>query len=56
MSLKSHKKFQMKIFKFFIIIYALSNSFNTSSGPRYVKHFAHKWETVCAVEIKAYKT
>lgn len=55
---KRHKKkFKLKFSSnFFIIIYRSSNSFNTSSGPKYVKHFAHKWETVCAVEIKAYKT
>lgn len=55
-------KDSQKIFKFkfssnfFIIIYTSSNSFNTNSGPKYVKHFAYKWVTVCAVEIKAYKT
>lgn len=52
----SQKIFKLKFSSnFFIIIYTASISFNTSSGPKYVKHFAHKWVTVCAVEIKAYK-
>lgn len=52
----SQKNFKWKFSSNFLIItYTSSNSFNTSSGPKYVKHFAHKWETVCAVEIKACK-